>query len=39
MEWGMDRVGRAERGVSDPDYTRWLAEAETRDARAVTGAL
>ena len=27
MEWGMDRVGRAERGVSDPDYTRWLAEA------------
>lgn len=27
MEWGMERVARAERGVSDPDYPKWLAEA------------
>jgi thiamine kinase-like enzyme len=27
MEWGMERVARAERGVADPDYRRWLAEA------------
>jgi thiamine kinase-like enzyme len=26
MEWGMDRVGRAERTVADPDYPRWLAD-------------
>ncbi len=26
MEWAMDRVGRAERGVADPDYLKWLAE-------------
>ena len=25
MEWGMDRVGRGERGVADPDYDGWLA--------------
>ncbi len=24
MEWGMERVGRAERGVADPDYPTWL---------------
>ena len=27
MEWGMERVGRAERGVADPDYPAWLAGA------------
>jgi thiamine kinase-like enzyme len=26
MEWGMERVARAERGVADPDYPKWLAE-------------
>jgi thiamine kinase-like enzyme len=26
MEWGMERVGRAERGVADPDYPQWLAD-------------
>ena len=25
MEWGMERVARAERGVADPDYPAWLA--------------
>jgi len=25
MEWGMERVKRAQRGVADPDYRRWLA--------------
>ena len=25
MEWGMDRVGRAEAVVNDPDYQQWLA--------------
>ena len=25
MEWAMDRVGRAERGIADPDYQKWLA--------------
>jgi hypothetical protein len=24
MEWAMERVGRAERGVADPDYRLWL---------------
>jgi len=24
MEWAMDRVGRAERGIDDPDYQKWL---------------
>ena len=27
MEWGMERVGRAERVVADPDYPAWLAGA------------
>ena len=27
MEWAMDRVGRAQRTVDDPDYSKWLAEA------------
>ena len=27
MEWGMERVGRAEHVVADPDYPRWLAES------------
>jgi thiamine kinase-like enzyme len=27
MEWGMDRVGRAQRVVDDPDYGTWLANA------------
>jgi hypothetical protein len=26
MEWGMDRVGRAERTVADSDYPRGLAD-------------
>ncbi len=25
MEWGMERVGRAEAVVNDPDHQRWLA--------------
>jgi thiamine kinase-like enzyme len=25
MEWGMERVGRAETVVNDPDYQQWLA--------------
>ena len=24
MEWAMERVGRAERGIADPDYQKWL---------------
>ena len=24
MEWGMERVGRAEKIVNDPDYQKWL---------------
>jgi hypothetical protein len=24
MEWAMDRVGRAERVLADPDYQKWL---------------
>ena len=27
MEWAMDRVGRAERTVADPDFDTWMAEA------------
>jgi hypothetical protein len=25
MEWGMERIGRAEAVVNDPDYQQWLA--------------
>ena len=27
MEWGMERVARAQRGVDDPDFGTWLANA------------
>jgi len=27
MEWGMERVARAQSVVDDPDYSKWLAEA------------
>jgi hypothetical protein len=26
MEWGMERLRRAEEGYADPDYQKWLAE-------------
>jgi thiamine kinase-like enzyme len=26
MEWGMERLRRAEEGYADPDYEKWLAE-------------
>ena len=25
MDWGMERVARARRGATDPDYPTWLA--------------
>ena len=50
MEWGMERdIGRAERGIADPDYPAWLAQAwldsdgshrtPSPAARAVIGAV
>lgn len=27
LAWGMERVARAERGIDDPDFRTWLAEA------------
>jgi thiamine kinase-like enzyme len=27
MEWGMERIARAQRVVDDPDYQKWLANA------------